>query len=96
MNARSASAPRPQEEAGFSRVVLIAPNRAAAPRDSRFGQNERLGDSVIPRIRGCQPDRAGPGRAQRRSYTAQATQATHLHQILVFKKMIQLMFWRRV
>ena len=68
------------------RVVRIAPNRAAAPRNSRFGQNERLsdsairrfGDSVIPRIRGCQPDRAGPGRAQRRSYAAQATQATHL------------------
>ena len=29
------------------RVVRIAPNRAAAPRDSRFGQNERLGDSAI-------------------------------------------------
>ena len=38
----------------------------------------RFGDSVIPRIRGCQPDRARPGRAQRRSYAAQATQATHL------------------
>ena len=36
----------------------------------------RFGDSVIPRISGCQPDRAGPGRAQRRSYAAQATQAT--------------------
>ena len=39
----------------------------------------RFGDSVIPRIKGCQPDRAGPGRAQRQSYAAQATQATHLH-----------------
>ena len=37
-----------------------------------------FGDSVIPRIRGCQPDRAEPGWAQRRSYAAQATQATHL------------------
>ena len=32
------------------RVVRIAPNRAAAPRDSRFGQNERLGDSAIRRF----------------------------------------------
>ena len=44
---------------GGTRVVRIAPNPAAAPRDSRFGQNELLGDSVIPRIRGCQPDREG-------------------------------------
>ena len=28
-----------------TRVGRIAPNRAAAPRDSRFGQKERLGDS---------------------------------------------------
>ena len=33
--------------AAVARVVRIAPNRAAAPRDSRFGQNERLGDSAI-------------------------------------------------
>ena len=32
------------------RVVRIALNRAAAPRDSRFGQNERLGDSAIRRF----------------------------------------------
>ena len=38
----------PQGLAG--RVVRIAPNRAAAPRDSRFGQNERLGDSAIRRF----------------------------------------------
>ena len=31
------------------RVVLIAPNRAAAPRDSLFGQNEPLCDSAILR-----------------------------------------------
>ena len=35
---------------GAARVVRIAPNRAAAPRDSRFGQNERLGDSAIRRF----------------------------------------------
>ena len=54
-----------------TRVVRIAPNRAAAPRDSRFDQNERLGDSairrfgdcVIPSITGCRSDRAVPGRA---------------------------------
>ena len=33
----------------------------------------QFGNSVIPGIRGCQPDWAGPGRAQRRSYAAQAT-----------------------
>ena len=33
-----------------ARVVRIAPNRAAAPRDSRFGQNELLGDSAIRRF----------------------------------------------
>ena len=32
------------------RVVRIAPNRAAAPRDSGFGQNESLGDSTIRRF----------------------------------------------
>ena len=32
------------------RVVRVAPNRAAAPRDSRFGQNKRLGDSAIRRF----------------------------------------------
>ena len=32
------------------RVVRIAPNHAAAPRHSRFGQNERLGDSAIRRF----------------------------------------------
>ena len=32
------------------RVLRIAPNRAAAPRDSRFGQNERIGDSAIWRF----------------------------------------------
>ena len=36
----------------------------------------RLGDSAIPRIRGCQPDRAWPGQAQRRSYATQATKVT--------------------
>ena len=34
----------------MGRVGRIAPNRAAAPRDSRFGQNERLGDSAIRRL----------------------------------------------
>ena len=38
----------------------------------------QFGDSVIPRIKGCQPDLAWPGRAQRRSYAARATKATHL------------------
>ena len=36
--------------AGVPRVVRIAPNRAAAPRDLRFGQNERLGASAIRRF----------------------------------------------
>ena len=34
---------------------------------------QQFSDLVISRIRECQPDRAGPGQAQRRSYAAQAT-----------------------
>ena len=33
-----------------ARIGRITPNRAAAPRDSRFGQNERPGDSAIRRF----------------------------------------------
>ena len=49
------------------------PNRAESRGSAlQFGQNERLGDSAIRRFRisGCQPDRKGPGWAQRRSYAA--------------------------
>ena len=53
---------------GCSNRAQIALQRLVI-RDSRFGQNERLGDSaiqrfgdsIIPRVRGCQPDRAWPG-----------------------------------
>ena len=44
------SAARLRRRLPVPRVVRIAPNRAAAPRDSRFGQNERLGDSAIRRF----------------------------------------------
>ena len=40
----------PTLTAASTGVVRIAPNRAAAPRDSRFGRNERLGDSAIRRF----------------------------------------------
>ena len=39
------------------RVGRITPNRAAAPRDSRFGQNERLCDSAIRRFGNSQDQR---------------------------------------
>ena len=34
----------------LARVGRIAPNRAAAPHDLRFGQNERIADSAIWRF----------------------------------------------
>ena len=45
-----AASQRPGLVAAIGNVVRIAPNRAAAPRDSRLGQNERLGDSAIRRF----------------------------------------------
>ena len=57
-----------------SRVVRIAPDRAErlAIRDSVKMSAlaiQRFCDWVIPRISGCQPDRAGPGWAQHQSYS---------------------------
>ena len=65
---------------GLSESRRIARQRLAIRDSVKMSASaiRRFGDSVIPRIRGCQPDRAGPGRAQRRSYAAQATKATHL------------------
>ena len=66
---------------GLSESRRIARQRLAIRDSVKMSASaiRRFGDSVIPRIRGCQSDRAGPGRAQRQSYAAQATQATHLH-----------------
>ena len=66
---------------GLSESRRIARQRLAIRDSVKISASaiRRFGDSVIPRIKGCQPDRAGPGRAQRQSYAAQATQATHLH-----------------
>ena len=48
------------------RVVRFAPNRAAAPRDSRFGQNECLCDLAIQRLGNFKDQRVStlPGRAR--------------------------------
>ena len=66
---------------GLSESRRIARQRLAIRDSVKMSASaiRRFGDSVIPRIRGCQLDLAGPGQAQRWSYAAQATQATHLH-----------------
>ena len=70
-----------QRRAGLSESRRIARQRLAIRDSVKMSDSaiRRFGDSVIPRISGCQPDRAGPGWAQRQSYAAQETQATHLH-----------------
>ena len=58
-----------------ARTQGIAPSRAAAPRDSRFGQNERLGDSAIRRF-GARPGTAPePRRTGDTGCTASSSQA---------------------
>ena len=65
------AAPRlPHCQAGLSESRRIARQRLAIRDSVKISASaiRRFGDSVIPRIRGCQSDLAGPGRAQRQSY----------------------------
>ena len=46
----SLSTPTLADKLALFRAVRIAPNRAAAPRDLQYGQNERLSDLAIQRF----------------------------------------------